>query len=228
MQDLERTIASLRRSISPGQYQKGESEHEGSSTQEEHRNDTRLAAQGQEEWKPELKRWKRVKNRYGSQYMYDENEKIEDIRKRERGSRSGGYVLNMYDEFDSEGNKTDVKLEINSTPLLELLREVIAYYSGDEVEVLCGKDDTVVFDDPYMILFTYRKRLEQSLSEGYTMEGKSHLRILLEFVRSEKHKTSAKLTEIEAGKCEKIYSKDLWLLYPPNTPVYVNSGGTSR
>lgn len=41
-------------------------------------------------WKLEIKRWKRVNNRNGFSDIYDESEKIEDIRKREREIRSGG------------------------------------------------------------------------------------------------------------------------------------------
>ena len=44
----------------------------------------------------EIKRWKRVTDRYGSSDIYDESEKIEDIRKREREIRRGGYVLNLF------------------------------------------------------------------------------------------------------------------------------------
>ena len=38
----------------------------------------------------EIKRWKRVNNCNGFSDIYDESEKIEDIRKRERDIRSGG------------------------------------------------------------------------------------------------------------------------------------------
>lgn len=41
-------------------------------------------------WKLDIKRWKRVNNRNGFSDIYDESEKIEDIRKREREIRSGG------------------------------------------------------------------------------------------------------------------------------------------
>ena len=41
-------------------------------------------------WKLVIKRWKRVNNRNGFSDIYDESEKIEDIRKREREIRSGG------------------------------------------------------------------------------------------------------------------------------------------
>ena len=44
----------------------------------------------------EIKRWKRVTDRYGSSDIYDESEKIEDIRKREREIRRGGYVLHLF------------------------------------------------------------------------------------------------------------------------------------
>ena len=43
-------------------------------------------------WKLEIKRWKRVNNRNGFSDIYDESEKIEDIRKREREIRSGGIM----------------------------------------------------------------------------------------------------------------------------------------
>lgn len=43
-------------------------------------------------WKLEIKRWKRVNNRNGFSDIYDESEKIEDIRKREREIRSGGIT----------------------------------------------------------------------------------------------------------------------------------------
>ena len=43
-------------------------------------------------WKPEIKRWKRVNNRNGFSDIYDESEKIEDIRKKERDIRSGGMT----------------------------------------------------------------------------------------------------------------------------------------
>lgn len=50
-------------------------------------------------WKLEIKRWKRVNNRNGFSDIYDESEKIEDIRKREREIRSGGitpFHLNLF------------------------------------------------------------------------------------------------------------------------------------
>ena len=48
-------------------------------------------------WKLEIKRWKRVNNRNGFSDIYDESEKIEDIRKREREIRSGGIDDLHYD-----------------------------------------------------------------------------------------------------------------------------------
>ena len=61
--------------------------------------------ENEKEWKLEIKRWKRVQNRNGFSEIYDESEKIEDIRKREREMHSGGippWVLILFNE-----NKVD-------------------------------------------------------------------------------------------------------------------------
>ncbi|KAL9074350.1 MAG: hypothetical protein Q9161_002336 [Pseudevernia consocians] len=151
-------------------------------------------------WKLEIKRWKRVNNRNGFSDIYDESEKIEDIRKRER------YVLSVYDEYDVDGKLMHVLLAIHSPPLLDLLRQVITFFPGDEFDILSGKDstdDTVTFMDPYMIFFAYRAQLRQTV-------------------------TDAKLTEIEEGRCRKISYDKLFLLYPPNTAVYACKGVDDR
>ena len=70
------------------------------------------------EWKLEVKRWKRVEGSTGSTDVYDESEKIEDIRRREREIRGGGYVLNVYDVYEAEGKDCQTLLEISSGPLL--------------------------------------------------------------------------------------------------------------
>ena len=85
------------------------------------------------QWNNEIKRWKRVTSRHGSTEIYKASEKVEDVR-----ARSSGYVLTVYDEYDHEGNRTHVSLEINSAPLLDLLRKVITYYPGDEFDTLRG------------------------------------------------------------------------------------------
>lgn len=78
------------------------------------------------------------------------------------------------------------------------------------------------------MLFTYRKQLQQSLQHNHPENGKEHLKMLLEFMRTEHPKFSLKLEEIEEGRCRKIGFNYLWLLYPPNTPVYVGRGGVDR
>ena len=88
--------------------------------------------------------------------------------------------------------------------------------------------DTVTFTDPSMILFTYRRQLQQCLHDDHPENAKDHLRMLLEFMRNEHPKFCLKLEEIEEGRCQKIGFNYLWLLYPPNTPVYVGKGGVDR
>ena len=237
IQVLEKTIGNLRNTLQQqGTYrsspdQKSNSRKDSLQRQPNCENDWSLREENggwpNEEWKLEVKRYKKVHDRYGSAEFYDESEKIEDIRKRERELHSGGYILTMYDEYDSEGNRMHVSLDINSPPLIELLRKVIKYYPGNDFDILMGKDaisDTVSFADPYMILFAYRKKLYQSLDEDHPEEAKRHLKILLDLIKTEHPKLSAKLTEIEEGRCKKISFDQSWLLYPPNTPVYQGKG----
>lgn len=123
------------------------------------------------------------------------------------------------------------KLEICSTPLLEFIRNLIDYYPGPEFDLLRWEDtvgDTVTFSEPYMMLFTHRAELNQGLEQDYPDETKRHVRLLLQFLREEMPRTSAKLDEIEAGICKKITFQDLWLLYTPNTPVYTTTNGEDR
>src|SRR6266536_564550 len=122
-----------------------------------------------------------------------------------------------------EGNALNSKLEICSTPLLELLRSLIDYYPGPEFDLLRWEDtvgDTVTFSEPYMMLFTHRAELNLSLETNLPAETKSHVALLLQFLREEMPRTSAKLDEIEAGAAKNISFQDLWLLYTPNKLVY--------
>lgn len=217
--ELKKTVAALR-GAQQRQHRKTQSHRStGDAIRDEHPE--------KNGWNLELKSWKKVNNRYGSADIYDESEKIEDIRKREREIRSGGHVLSVYDEYDYDGNKMQVLLEINSSPLLELLRQVITFYPGDEYDVLRGKDsmdDAVTFSDPFMIFFAYRKQLQQSLHGDFADDANQHVEMLLNFLKTERPTTSAKLTEIEEGRCRKISFDKIWLLYPPNTPVYSCKG----
>lgn len=90
----------------------------------------RLHSEHDKGWKLEIKRWKRVNNRYGFSEIYDESQKIEDIRKKEQEIRSGGFVLSIYDEYDVDGKLKKTLLQIHSPPLLDLLRAVITFYPG--------------------------------------------------------------------------------------------------
>ena len=205
--------------------------HFNSITERIRTGDFRVGENAGQGWKLEIKRWKRVNNRYGSSDLYDESQKIEDIRRKEQEIRSGGYVLSVYDEYDMDGTKMHTLLEIQSTPLLELLRQVITFYPGDDYDILRGKDatdDTVTFASPYTIFFSYRKQLQQSLEGDFSDEQKQHLKMLLDFIKKERPQTSLKLTEIEEGRCHKISFDKLWLLYPPNTAVYSFKGEDER
>ena len=105
IQELQRTIDALRAQLGAhrdhlAQPRKSDSSGEGDRRyQVVHSGEDRLHSgrfQNGEEmergWKKEIKRWKRVNNRNGFSDIYDESEKIEDIRRREREIRSGGTM----------------------------------------------------------------------------------------------------------------------------------------
>lgn len=191
-----------------------------------------LGSSGPKPWIVDIKRYKKLNYRHGSASLYDDKETVEAIRARESAARGGGYVLKLYREYDWEGNALNAKLEVCSTPLRELLRDLIKYYPGPEFDVLRWEEtagDTVAFSEPYMMLFTYRAEMKRCLNAAnVSEEAKSHMRLLLTFLQDEMPRTSAKLDEIEAGRCKKISFQDLWLLYTPNTPVYLAVDGKDR
>ena len=185
------------------------------------------------EWKLEVKRWKRVDGRTGSIDIYDDSHNIEDIRKREREIQGGRNVLNVFDVYDSEGSECQTFLEISSGPLIDLLREVITFYPGEDWDVLRGGRETkgnnaVVFSDPFVMLFAYRKKLEERLEGDSKEDSKKHLRVLLDFLKTEHPDWSSWLTKIEEGQAVKLPYHALWLLFSPNTPVYVRDGTNDR
>ena len=184
------------------------------------------------QWILDIQRFKKLNYRFGSAELYNDSESIEAIRARESSARGGGHVLKVYREYDWEGNALNSKLEICSTPLLELIRDLIDYYPGPEFDLLRWEDtvgDTVTFSEPYMMLFTHRREMNDSLHRAdIPEETKNHLRLLLHFLREEMPRTSAKLDEIEGGTCKKITFQDLWLLYVPNTPVYIAVNNEDR
>lgn len=102
-----------------------------------------------------------------------------------------GYVLSVHDEYDVDGKLMHVLLAIHSAPLLDLLRQVITFFPGDEFDVLRGKDstdDTVTFMDPYMIFFAYRAQLRESTRGDFAEDAKQHVRMLLDFLKAEHRK----------------------------------------
>ncbi len=104
IQELERTIDALRApqgshrdrfALSRRSHLSGE----GDERQFAHSGEERIhpgpfptGEETEKGWKLDIKRWKRVNNRNGFSDIYDESEKIEDIRKREREIRSGGKL----------------------------------------------------------------------------------------------------------------------------------------
>ena len=105
IQDLQKTIDDLR--IQQAGYRdrlaQSRSSHAGgggyerphfthSGEDRNHSNRFQVDDETDKGWKLEIKRWKRVNNRNGFSDIYDESEKIEDIRKREREIRSGGIT----------------------------------------------------------------------------------------------------------------------------------------
>ena len=105
IQGLQRTIDALRAQLGPHRDHVAQPRKSDSGSEEDRR--YRVSHSGEDRvhpgrfqngeamergWKKEIKRWKRVHNRNGFSDIYDESEKIEDIRRREREIRSGGIT----------------------------------------------------------------------------------------------------------------------------------------
>ena len=112
IQDLQRAIDTLRAQQASYQdrlaqsrpsHPSGETDGRPQSTfsGEGHSHSSRfqIGEETEKGWKLEIKRWKRVNNRGGFSDIYDESEKIEDIRKREREIRSGGNTPSIVIHF---------------------------------------------------------------------------------------------------------------------------------
>ena len=101
-----------------------------------------------------------------------------------------GYVLSVYDEYNVDGKLTNVLLAIHSAPLLDLLRQVITFFPGEEFDILSGKDspDTVTFTDPFIMFFAYRAQLRQSMQADFPEDAKQHVKLLLDFLKAEHRK----------------------------------------
>lgn len=229
----ELTMMNLKGQLANAQRESSRSDSLPSPDQERVATYMQKTEPGEKGWKLKIKRWKRVKNRYGSAELYDDTKKIEDIAKKEHDIRSGGFVISVYDDYDVDLNKQYTLMEIHSNPLLELLRYVITFYPGEDFDILRGKDSTdgttVTFASPYTIFFSYRRKLEQSLKDTrHSSESRQHLKLLLDFLRNEHPIISAKLTEIQEGRCDKIAFDKVWLLYPPNTEAYNVTGVGKR
>ena len=160
------------------------------------------------------------------------NSKAAQLRSKQarRPFQGGDNVLNVHDIYEPEGSDCQTYLEIVSDPLIDLLRHVITFYPGEDFDTLQGSREfsnkkfrtgAVVFKDPFVMLYAYRKKLEESLRQDFTADAKKYLERLLGFLQKEHPGWSDELTQIEAGRCEKISFRSLWLFYPPGTPVYV-------
>ena len=169
----------------------------------------------QESWIQEVRRQVRYKDKYGDVRTGDLNEDTLLGRDRNMG-RDGGPIMTHYRQVT--GDYYDNQLEIHSPLLIEALRTAIGHYAGDDFKALKG--DTVIFDEPYMMLFHNRKKLVD-YAASIMDEAKDHLLYLLDFLRQELPQVSQKLDEIEQNTCKKIDFSTLWLLYqPPGTVVY--------
>lgn len=157
----------------------------------------------------------RYKDSYGDVRTGGLDEDILDGRNAIKG-HTGGPIMTHYRNLT--GDSFDNQLEIHSPLLIEALRTAIGYYAGDDFKVLKG--NTVIFDEPYMMLFHNRRKLVDHAA-NIVDEAKDHLLYLLDFLRQDLPHASQKLDEIEQRSCKTIDFSSLWLLYqPPGTIVY--------
>ena len=169
-------------------------------------------------WKKEVKRKKRCVDVYGDIRAYDIDEVVTGGYD-QPNFRTGGPILTHYRQLTNDTHTN--QLEINSPLLIEVLRSAIDHYAGEDFKALKG--DTVIFDEPYMMLFHNRKKL---VDHANTLkdEARDQLMYLLDFLRQELPDISQKLDQIEEKKCKVIDFNTLWLLYKPSVTVFTHVG----
>ena len=117
------------------------------------------------------------------------------------------------------------ELEINSLPIIKILRKIIDYYPQYSLEA-----ESVTLPSPYRLLFHFRKELMACCKAQDTdEETRQHVELLLDFMRNENDSISQGLDILEAETEEpedKIVSfNNCWLLFPPGTIVYSSQDG---
>ena len=171
-------------------------------------------------WKVEVKRWKEIHNEHDPPTLIDDVSAAKESQN--KSSEHGGHVLISYKECNPDKTHVSTRLEVNSSPLINILQKVITHYPGDALTTLFKA--IIVFDEPFMMIFHHYKKLreEHSRIEG---EAKQHLGLLLDFLGEQWPKASETSERIDQKTIKEISYNELWLLYPPGTIIYTKKNG---
>ncbi|KAL9118613.1 MAG: hypothetical protein Q9187_004841 [Circinaria calcarea] len=164
---------------------------------------------------PEVKRWKTIEDRFKEREFYDDDVAFNNAGGRKTGSAK--HVVECFRHYTKDKIYQGTSITIHSRPLIDLVKRTVGYYPGNDFKSLSS--DHVSIDEPYMILFHNRVKLQCALLES-AGEAQAHLQLLLEFLRNELPRVAEKLDEIEQSRCSEISYDEVWLLYTPRTIVY--------
>jgi hypothetical protein len=130
--------------------------------------------------------------------------------------------------FDTKGTQpyhVRSSLKIHCYDLRNIITDTVAISRSKPYDKLHNARMSI--RDPYIVLFQNRHRLVKAAGsvDGH---GPQCLQSLLDFLKTERPLTWAKLDELEHDRCREISYEDAWLLYSPGTIVYQKEKGHFR
>ena len=138
------------------------------------------------------------------------------------------HVLKVIREFDRNKAFWRTCIEIFSPSLQAFLDRVLGFTAK-----LHPADDVYHLSEPFMDLFLNRKVLTEAIEdqdvgskETDLIQARSHVQLVLNFLRNDYANLSRKLDELESDTPSGLITyPELWLLYKPGSIVYTLENG---
>ena len=125
------------------------------------------------------------------------------------------YCIVVTRRFNSFGELEAILLEIQAPKLIQIIRELVAYYPDESFRI----GDTIKFEDPPKLLYYYRKELAEYRDRAEVDERtKQHITFALNFLNSHLGDLMKKYEQfLDAGM---INFGHLWMMFKPGILVY--------
>jgi len=135
----------------------------------------------------------------------------------------GNYALVSTSCFDDMNKLTKTELVINSTHILEALREIVKFYPGQPLDFR----SKLQVEDPYEVLYHHRTQLGEYRDAHSDPTVKVHINLLLEFLLKEGGQDYlARVAKLLGAGL--ITFRLLWSIFKPGDLMYTTIQGHER